>query len=131
MKILVYCKNTQSNRKALDTAVEMAQAFGAEVKLIKCISEQTNMPTEVIEQAQASLQEHIEEYFGPKKINCTAQVVSTTIGFGEEIVKLADREGTDAIIMGIQKRSKVGKIFFGSVTQYIILEAPCKVITVK
>jgi nucleotide-binding universal stress UspA family protein len=37
----------------------------------------------------------------------------------------------DEIIIGIEKRSKVGKLLFGSNAQYIILEAPCPVVSVK
>ncbi len=37
----------------------------------------------------------------------------------------------DEIIIGIEKKSKVGKLFFGSNAQYIILESPCPVVSVK
>lgn len=35
------------------------------------------------------------------------------------------------IIVGIEKKSKVGKFIFGSNAQYVILEARCPVMTVK
>ncbi|MEJ2136215.1 MAG: universal stress protein [Desulfofustis sp.] len=49
---------------------------------------------------------------------------------GEELVKYAEANSIDTIIMSIQKRSRLGKIFYGSNTQYVLLEAPCKVITI-
>ena len=37
----------------------------------------------------------------------------------------------DHLFVGIEKKSKTQKIFLGSTAQYVILNAPCPVITVK
>jgi len=37
----------------------------------------------------------------------------------------------DEIIVGVKRRSKVGKLLMGSTAQYVILQAPCPVVTVK
>ncbi len=50
---------------------------------------------------------------------------------GEDLVRLAREEEIDEIYIGVKKRSKVGKFIFGSTAQYVILEAPCPVVTVK
>lgn len=135
MKILVFCKNTEGNKKALQVAVEQAKAFNTSVSLISCIAEKSEVPTEITEEitgkADKLLQEHVENVFKPAGINCTSEVIVTTASFGEEVVQYAERNSIDTIIMSIQKRSKVGKVFFGSTSQYVILEAPCKVLTIK
>jgi nucleotide-binding universal stress UspA family protein len=46
-------------------------------------------------------------------------------------VQFAAEERAELIIVGIRRRSKVGKLLMGSTAQYIILKAPCPVLTVK
>jgi len=50
---------------------------------------------------------------------------------GEDLVQLAVEHQVDEIIIGVRRRSKVGKIIFGSTAQYVVLNAPCPVVTVK
>ncbi len=129
MKILLYCKNSEANKRALEIALEQAQAFGASVDLVSCISEQDKMPIEVLNKVEKKLQEYVEQIFTPAAIACTTKVLVSAFTSGEELVKYAETDNIDTIIMSIQKRSRLGKMFFGSNTQFVLLEAPCKVIT--
>ena len=130
MKILLYCKNTKAHKRALDIALEQAKAFGASVDLVSCVSEKDKIPLEVMEKAEKKLQDYVEQVFAPAAISCTTKVLVSAFTSGEELVKYAETNGIDTIIMSIQKRSRLGKMFFGSNTQYVLLEAPCKVITI-
>jgi len=48
-----------------------------------------------------------------------------------QMVQFAEKESIDMIYVNIGKKSKVGKLVFGSMAQYLILKAPCPVVTVK
>lgn len=48
----------------------------------------------------------------------------------EEVLKYADKENASYIAIGGRKRSKVGKVIFGSVTQSVLLSAESHVLTV-
>jgi nucleotide-binding universal stress UspA family protein len=50
---------------------------------------------------------------------------------GEDLVEFAAEHQAAEIIIGIRRRSKVGKLLFGSTAQFVILNAPCPVVTVK
>ncbi|MGW8186758.1 MAG: universal stress protein, partial [Desulfobacterales bacterium] len=50
---------------------------------------------------------------------------------GEDLVQFAKENRIDEIIIGVRRRSKVGKLVFGSTAQFVILNAPCPVVSVK
>ncbi len=64
-------------------------------------------------------------------IACETHVLVRGLTPGEDIVDFAKDHKMDEIIIGIEKKSKVGKLFFGSNAQYIILESPCPVVSRK
>ncbi|GAA4691922.1 universal stress protein [Nocardioides conyzicola] len=49
----------------------------------------------------------------------------------EEILQAATDVGADLIVIGLRRRSPVGKLFLGSSSQQIILDAACPVVAVK
>ena len=49
----------------------------------------------------------------------------------EEILQAATDVGADLIVIGLRKRSPVGKLFLGSSSQQVILDAACPVVAVK
>lgn len=134
MKILLFCKNTDGNTKAMQIAVEQAKAFDASVQMVSCVADKPGVPNEVTEEAvkkaEKKMLDYVVDIFDPAGITCNPEVILTAATIGEEIVRYADRIAADTIIMSIQKRSKIGKMVFGSNSQIIILDAPCKVITV-
>ncbi|GAB6146112.1 universal stress protein [Desulfocicer niacini] len=131
MRIMVYCKNVKTISKALDIAVEHAKAFNASVDLVSVFEDRPDLPGEVIEKNTEELKKIATEMFTNEGIRCISQVLVSTLSIGEAVVQYAEKNGITEIIMALRKRSKVGKLFFGSNTQYIILEAPCRVITTK
>jgi nucleotide-binding universal stress UspA family protein len=49
----------------------------------------------------------------------------------EDMIKVAAEAGAELIIIGLRRRSPVGKLVLGSNAQRILLDAPCPVLAVK
>lgn len=49
----------------------------------------------------------------------------------EEFLKVARSEDVDLIVIGLRRRSPVGKLVLGSVSQDLLLQADCAVLAVK
>ena len=72
---------------------------------------------------------YAESLFKNKKISCKTHLLVRGLEVGEDLVQFAKDTDIDEIVIGIKKRSKVGKLLFGSTAQYIILHATCPVLT--
>lgn len=49
----------------------------------------------------------------------------------DEIMEAADAAGAGLIVLGIRRRTPVGKLILGSTAQRVLLEADCPVLAVK
>jgi nucleotide-binding universal stress UspA family protein len=60
-------------------------------------------------------------------------VVQPTGGLpaAEEILRLAEQEAAELIVIGLRHRSPVGKLLLGSTSQQVLLDASCAVLAVK
>jgi nucleotide-binding universal stress UspA family protein len=49
----------------------------------------------------------------------------------EDLIAVAEEVSADMIVIGLRRRSPVGKLILGSNAQRILLDAPCPVLAVK
>ncbi len=49
----------------------------------------------------------------------------------EDLVKVAEETSAELIVIGLRRRTPVGKLILGSNAQRILLDAPCAVLAVK
>lgn len=50
---------------------------------------------------------------------------------GDQVLSVADEVSADLVVIGLRRRSPVGKLLMGSVAQRILLGAECAVLAVK
>ena len=130
MKILIGYDGSNSAKDALALAKKHAVAFDGEVIIVSSLTGGSVTHAVDVEHATENL-ESAKKMLDDDSIQCETKLLVRGMTPGEDIVKYAREKAIDEIIIGIKRRSKVGKLLFGSNAQYIILKAPCPVVTVK
>lgn len=59
------------------------------------------------------------------------RIVPGTGDLAEDLVRTAAEQDGELIVIGLRRRSPVGKLILGSGAQRILLESPCPVLAVK
>ena len=130
MKILVGYEESRVADAALNLALKHARAFGADIFIVTSLEQSPALKKEDIDKAESKL-EKVSKPFNADDIPCEARATVSYSSPGEDLVSFAKENDVDEIIIGVRRRSKVGKLVFGSTAQYVILEAPCPVVAVK
>lgn len=130
MRILVGYDGSNAAKEAMDQAKKCAVAFQAAVDVVTSMVKATEGEQEAILQAERGL-EYAQTIFNKENIECQTHLLVRGFSAGEDIVKFAEDNHVDLIVVGVKRRSKVGKIILGSTAQYIIIKAPCPVLSVK
>jgi len=130
MKILAAYDYSTVTQDILAQAKQQAKAFNAEVHLLRSLEQSPDLQRDAVQQAEQNL-EHVRREFTTMGLVCDTHVVVTTLSAGEAIAQFAEENSIDLIVIGVRRRSKVGKLVFGSNAQLVILTAPCPVLTVK
>ena len=81
-------------------------------------------------EAQQSLA-YAESLFEKQGIACESHLMIRGLSPGEDLVRFAEENGVDLVFVGVKRRSKVGKLLMGSTAQYVILNAPVPVMSIR
>jgi len=130
MKIMACYDGSSDNTAVLAKAKERAQVPGVVIHLVSVLIGSGAATLDALEPAKKKL-EDARDSFQKDGVACEMKVIFGDSAAGESIVEYAADNRIDEIIIGIEMKSKVGKLIFGSTAQHVILEAPCAVLTVK
>ena len=130
MKFLVGYDGSNSAKEALTLAIKHAKVFSASIDIV------TSMETGTVEEAgQIDAAKKELEYAGESAkdqgIQAETHLLIRGMKPGEDLVQYARENKVETIFIGLKRRSKVGKLLFGSNAQYIILKAPCPVMSIR
>ena len=131
MKFLVCYDETNEAKEALIVAQEHARVWNAKLEVVNAVIRIEPLKHSKVEKMEISLAGQVKDVLGGDDPPYEVQLLLTDLTSGEQLVKFAEDLNIDLIFLGIVKKSKVGKLLFGSTAQYIILHAPCPVVTVQ
>lgn len=130
MKIMVAFDGTHVSNEALKLGIQYAQALDARIYLVMSMVGGPEIPREEFVHHEHAL-EFAQAQCMEAKIPCETHLSVRGLQAGEDLVQFAKENEIDLIVIAIRRQSKVGKLVFGSTAQYVILKAPCPVLSVK
>lgn len=80
-----------------------------------------------LEEAMATVREELEQ----AGIGFELRQLVRGMDVAEDLIAVAEETGAQMIVIGLRRRSPVGKLILGSNAQTILLDAPCPVLAVK
>lgn len=130
MKIVVGYIKTDEGRAALDRAIEEARLRSATLVVVHSMR---GSERDEIEQLATYREEFeaLERELKEAGISYELRELVRGKPAGEDLVDFATEEGADLIVIGLRRRSPVGKLVLGSNAQDILLGADCPVLAVK
>ena len=128
---MVCYEDTDVGKAALRLAQKYAKEWQVAVDVISTFKREEPLTTSEVKSMENEFQVQIREQFTNDNIPYHAHLLVDIYSPGEQLVKFSEGKDYEFIFIGISKRSKVGKLLFGSTAQYIILNAPFPVITVN
>ena len=131
MKFLVCYDETNGAKEALKVAQEHARVWNAKLEVVNAVIRVEPLKHSRVQKMEENLAEQVKEILGSDDPPYEVQLLLTDLTSGEQLVKFAEDLKIDLIFLGIVKKSKVGKLLFGSTAQYVILHSPCPVVTVQ
>lgn len=130
MKILVGYDGSNAAKDALKLAKDHAVALNAKVDVVTSMEEAKNSQYDDVRQAELGL-EYAKALLEEDNIDCETHLLVRGLSPGEDLVQFAEDNLISEILVGVRRRSKVGKLLMGSTAQHVILNAPCPVVTIK
>ena len=130
MKIMVAFDGSNASREALKLATQYANVFQAAVHLVLSMVGGPEVPREdfVNNEKELDLAKAQVQAAG---IPCQSHMLVRGLSAGEDLVQYAVEHQIDLLVIGVYRRSAVGKLVFGSTAQYVVLNAPCPVLSIR
>ena len=108
---------------ALERAIEEARLRGSELIVVHSHRARGDEPEPDLSDVRARLDEAGVAY----------DIRQLVRGFeaAEDLVSVAEAQGAELIVIGLRRRTPVGKLILGSNAQRVLLDAHCPVLAVK
>ncbi|MBD3777913.1 MULTISPECIES: universal stress protein [unclassified Cellulomonas] len=128
MSIVVGYLATVEGRAALAAAT--GEAVRRSEPLVVVVSERGDESDEQRSELSASLDD-VRSSLESRGIPHDIRVIAGGRDVAEDLIGTAEETGATLIVIGLRRRSPVGKLILGANAQRILLDSPCPVLAVK
>ena len=139
MRFVFGYDGSESSKNALALLRKHAAEINAKVYIITSLAGEHSLQAkagkiakgvDAVKEAEALL-EYAQHALTKDGIACETHLLIRGLEPADDIVRFAGDVGADFIVIGAGKPSRVGKKNIGAITQQVVLDAPCAVITTK
>ena len=130
MSIVVGYVPTPQGRAALRVAAAEAVLRGVSLTVVRTQSHGHEFNPEEGRRFEIDLADALEP-LGDQGIEPEVRAPVGSADPSENLIAVAEEVGASVIVIGLRRRSAVGKLFLGSNAQRVLLDAPCPVLAVK
>lgn len=117
-------------RAALRRAAEEARLRGAHLVVVNSARGGRDFEAEDAARSEAELDE-VRSQLSQAGVEGEVRQLIRGADVAEDLIAIAEENAADFIVIGLRRRSPVGKLILGSNAQRILLDAPCPVLCVK
>lgn len=129
--LMVCYDDTDVSKETLKLAQKYAKEWQVAVDVVSVFKREEPLAISEVKKMEDTFSLQIKKQFVNNDIPYHTHLLVDVYSPGEQLVKFSEGKDYEFIFIGISKRSRVGKLLFGSTAQYIILNAPYSVITVN
>ena len=130
MAIVVGYVSSPEGKAALRRGVEEARLRGVKLVVINSNKGGRDLDVDEARRSEAELDAIRAEVAG-EGVEVDVRQMVRGLEPAEDLINVAQEVGADFIVIGLRKRSPVGKLILGSNAQRILLDAHCPVLAVK
>lgn len=140
-RILFPTDFSEGSSHALPYAVDLAKHYNARLHILHVVYDIGKaFDSHVPHVSSDELHKELNEWASQKIDSCCVEEIRGLPNVGksvlkgvpyEEIIKFADKEKIDIIVIGTYGRSGLERFIFGSTAERVVRRAPCPVLTVR
>lgn len=140
MTIVVGHVPTNEGRAALELAIDEARTRGARLVVVAVghagepqgpqVANTYRLKADEAREKLADGLGEVERLLADAGVDHETRTVVSSEDASAEVLRAAEELEATAIVIGLRRRSPIGKLVFGSNAQKILLSAPCPVIAV-
>ncbi len=117
-------------KAAVRRGVAEAKLRGSRLVVVSSARGGRDFESEDAVQAEQDMDD-VREHLDQSGVQFEVRQLVRGMEVAEDVIAVAEESGAELIVIGLRRRSPVGKLILGSNAQSILLDAPCAVLAVK